>query len=323
MRSAAGLTTAICSTTWKPGCSAKCASMRNAVAMRARARRLARRAPRRSRARRAREPRARPSAAHAAQALPRAPTPAIGGRARRGVSRISEDMSIHDTMIEDPLNKLVLFDQLETQDADGRRRAALGSSTRGSATISASSGSAAKASADPVTPNAPTSNSCGARPSRDGGSSSPAPAPTSLRAPDQEWAAVGVRGLAPYGLGLEATAYIGSGGRTALRVDTRYELLVTNRLILEPSLELDWHGESGPRTRPAAQVSPRQRSVCGCATRSVASSRRTSASSTSAASAGRLTSRAPRPRPRRYAARGGHSGLVLTVRHCHKSEKIM
>ena len=64
--------------------------------------------------------------------------------------------------------------------------------------------------------------------------------------PDQEWAAVGVRGLAPYGLDLEATAYLGSGGRTALRVETRYELLVTNRLILEPSLELDWHGQSDP-----------------------------------------------------------------------------
>ena len=27
---------------------------------------------------------------------------------------------------------------------------------------------------------------------------------------------------------------------------TRYELLVTNRLILEPSLELDWQGEADP-----------------------------------------------------------------------------
>ena len=63
---------------------------------------------------------------------------------------------------------------------------------------------------------------------------------------DQAWAAVGVRGVAPYGVRLEATSYLGDGGRTALRVDMRYELLVTNRLILEPSLELDWQGEADP-----------------------------------------------------------------------------
>ena len=45
---------------------------------------------------------------------------------------------------------------------------------------------------------------------------------------------------------VEATAYIGSGGRTALRVKTAHELLVTNRLILEPPLELDWHGQTDP-----------------------------------------------------------------------------
>ena len=56
---------------------------------------------------------------------------------------------------------------------------------------------------------------------------------------------------------LEATAYLGSGGRTALRVDTRYELLVTNRLILEPLLELDWHGaKTTPSARPSARASP-------------------------------------------------------------------
>ena len=63
---------------------------------------------------------------------------------------------------------------------------------------------------------------------------------------NQEWAAVGIQGLAPYGLDVEATAYVGSGGRTALRVKTAHELLVTNRLILEPSLELDWHGRTDP-----------------------------------------------------------------------------
>ena len=61
---------------------------------------------------------------------------------------------------------------------------------------------------------------------------------------DQNWAAMGVRGLAPYRFDVEATAYLGSGGRAALRLETTFELLVTNRLILEPLLELDWHGQT-------------------------------------------------------------------------------
>ena len=63
---------------------------------------------------------------------------------------------------------------------------------------------------------------------------------------DQSWTAVGVRGLTPYRFDVEATAYLGSGGRAALRLETTYELLVTNRLILEPLLELNWHGQTDP-----------------------------------------------------------------------------
>jgi copper resistance protein B len=61
---------------------------------------------------------------------------------------------------------------------------------------------------------------------------------------DQSWAAVGVRGLTPYRFDVEATTYLGSGGRAALRLETTYELLVTNRWILEPLLELNWHGQT-------------------------------------------------------------------------------
>ena len=61
--------------------------------------------------------------------------------------------------------------------------------------------------------------------------------------PTQNWAAVGVRGTTPYRIDLEATAYLGDGGRAALRVRTLYELLVTNRLILQPLAELNWYGQ--------------------------------------------------------------------------------
>jgi copper resistance protein B len=62
--------------------------------------------------------------------------------------------------------------------------------------------------------------------------------------PTQDWAAVGVRGTAPYRFDLEATAYVGDGGRAALRVKSHYELLVTNRLILQPLAELNWYAQS-------------------------------------------------------------------------------
>ena len=57
------------------------------------------------------------------------------------------------------------------------------------------------------------------------------------------WAAVGVRGTTPYRVDLEATAYLREGGRTAFRVHTHYEVLVTNRLILQPLVELNWYGQ--------------------------------------------------------------------------------
>jgi copper resistance protein B len=61
---------------------------------------------------------------------------------------------------------------------------------------------------------------------------------------ERSWAAVGVRGLAPYRFDLEATAYVGDGGRAALRFETTYEVLVTNRLVLQPLVGIDWYAQS-------------------------------------------------------------------------------
>lgn len=59
----------------------------------------------------------------------------------------------------------------------------------------------------------------------------------------QTWAAFGVQGLAPYWFEVEATAYVGGSGRTRFTFETEYELLLTNRLILQPLVELDVHGK--------------------------------------------------------------------------------
>ena len=64
--------------------------------------------------------------------------------------------------------------------------------------------------------------------------------------PNRTWAAVGIQGLAPYWFEVEATAYVGAAGRTHFRVETEYELLLTNRLILQPLVELEIYGKSDP-----------------------------------------------------------------------------
>lgn len=71
----------------------------------------------------------------------------------------------------------------------------------------------------------------------------------------QTMAAVGIQGLAPYWFDVQATAYVGSGGRTEVRLETEYDLLLTNRLIAQPLAEVMIHGRSDPDRRIGAGLS--------------------------------------------------------------------
>jgi copper resistance protein B len=62
----------------------------------------------------------------------------------------------------------------------------------------------------------------------------------------QTWAAVGVQGLSPYWFEIELTGYAGAAGRTQARIDLDYELLLTNRWILQPRVEVSLAGKSDP-----------------------------------------------------------------------------
>ena len=64
--------------------------------------------------------------------------------------------------------------------------------------------------------------------------------------PDRTWLAIGAQGLAPYWFEVDAAAYVGEGGRTALRLGAEYELLITQRLILQPRIEANLYGKSDP-----------------------------------------------------------------------------
>ncbi|MBS0226507.1 MAG: copper resistance protein B [Proteobacteria bacterium] len=59
----------------------------------------------------------------------------------------------------------------------------------------------------------------------------------------QTFAAIGVQGLAPQKFEVEATAYVGQRGQIAMRFETEYELLLTNRLILQPMVEVNAYGK--------------------------------------------------------------------------------
>ena len=73
--------------------------------------------------------------------------------------------------------------------------------------------------------------------------------------PARSWAAFGVQGLAPYWFELEATGYAGAGGRTAARLRTEYELLFTQRLILQPEAEINLYGKNDPQRRIGRGIS--------------------------------------------------------------------
>jgi copper resistance protein B len=71
----------------------------------------------------------------------------------------------------------------------------------------------------------------------------------------QTWAAVGIQGLAPYWFEVEATGYLGDGGRTGARFEVEYELLFTNRLIAQPLIEIELYGQPDPQRGVGAGLS--------------------------------------------------------------------
>ncbi|WP_339616328.1 copper resistance protein B [uncultured Gilvimarinus sp.] len=60
---------------------------------------------------------------------------------------------------------------------------------------------------------------------------------------NRQWLALGIQGLAPYWFELDTTAYIGDNGRTALTFEAEYELMLSQRLILQPRAELNLYGK--------------------------------------------------------------------------------
>ena len=73
--------------------------------------------------------------------------------------------------------------------------------------------------------------------------------------PNRGWLALGVQGLAPYWFELDITGYVGEQGRTALSLEAEYEILFTQRLILQPRLEADVYGKEDAERGTGAGLS--------------------------------------------------------------------
>jgi copper resistance protein B len=58
--------------------------------------------------------------------------------------------------------------------------------------------------------------------------------------------AIGVQGLAPGRTEVELSTYIERSGRTHVRLESEYELLITNRLVFQPLLEFEVYGSADP-----------------------------------------------------------------------------
>lgn len=72
---------------------------------------------------------------------------------------------------------------------------------------------------------------------------------------DRTYGVVGVQGLAPYLFEVDAAAFISGHGDITARIETEYELLLTQRLILQPRAELNFAFQDVPELEIGAGLS--------------------------------------------------------------------
>jgi len=65
-------------------------------------------------------------------------------------------------------------------------------------------------------------------------------------APGRGWGAIGIEGLAPLFFRVAATGYVGGDGRLAAKLEGSYDLLLTQKLILQPQIEMNFYSQADP-----------------------------------------------------------------------------
>jgi copper resistance protein B len=64
--------------------------------------------------------------------------------------------------------------------------------------------------------------------------------------PGRTWGAIGIEGLAPYFFEFAPTFYFTNRGFFAGRIEGSYDILITNRLIAQPQIELNFYSKDNP-----------------------------------------------------------------------------
>jgi copper resistance protein B len=72
---------------------------------------------------------------------------------------------------------------------------------------------------------------------------------------NRNWAAFGFEGLSPLFFQIEGTGYVSNSGHFAARFEASYDLLLTNRLILQPEFEINLYSKSDPARLIGAGIS--------------------------------------------------------------------
>jgi copper resistance protein B len=73
--------------------------------------------------------------------------------------------------------------------------------------------------------------------------------------PERTHAVLGVHGLAPYWFEVEAMLFLSHRGELGARFKGEYDLRITQRLVLQPALELDFSFQDVPELRRGAGLS--------------------------------------------------------------------
>lgn len=73
--------------------------------------------------------------------------------------------------------------------------------------------------------------------------------------PGRGWAAFGIEGLAPLFFHVAATGYVSGDGRLAARLEGSYDLLLIQKLILQPKIELNFYTQDDPMRDVGAGLS--------------------------------------------------------------------
>jgi copper resistance protein B len=73
--------------------------------------------------------------------------------------------------------------------------------------------------------------------------------------PTRNWGAFGIQGLAPLFFNIEGTGYVSDQGHLAARFETSYDLMLTQRLVLQPEFEINLYSKSDPARLVGAGIS--------------------------------------------------------------------